>query len=113
MAAILAVSNLSYGERSVAFSAVSSGAGDTLAWSVVAAALTTAGVQSSAIKSFLSTSHTDAAGTAAALAANGAVVSLVGTGTNAGFLVGGDNSFTFGAAGTFAVRIALAATISA
>ena len=113
MAAIVAVSNLSYGDRSVSFSCVSSGAGDTLAWGVVAAALTAAGVSSSAIKSFLSTSHTDAAGTAAALAANGAVVSLVGTGTNAGFLIGGDNSFTVGAAGTFSIRVALAATISA
>jgi hypothetical protein len=113
MAAIVAVSNLSYGDRSVSFSAVSSGAGDTLAWSVVAAALTSAGVLSSTIKSFLSTSHTDAAGTLAALALQGAVVSEVTSAAAATVIVGGDNSFTVGAAGTVAIRIALAASITA
>lgn len=112
MAAIASVSNLSFGDRSVAFTAVSAGA-DTLAWSVVASALTSAGVVSSTIKTFLSTTHTDAAGTLAALAANGAIVSAIASAATATVIVGGDNSFSIGAAGTVAFRISLTSTISA
>jgi hypothetical protein len=112
MAAIAAVSNLSYGDRSVAFTAVSAGA-DTLAWSVVASALTSAGVVSSTIKTFLSTTHTDAAGTLAALAAQGAIVSAVPSAAAAVVTIGGDNSFSIAAAGTVAFRISLASSISA
>ena len=112
MAAITSVSNLSYGDRSVAFTAVAAGA-DTLAFSVIAAALTTAGVGTSTIKTFLSTSHTDAAGTLAALALNGAIVSALPSAAAAVTSIGGDNSFAIAAAGTVAFRIALAASISA
>ncbi len=107
MAAIAAISNVSYGDRSVSFTAVSGGVADTLAFSVIAAALPT-----STIKTFLSTSHTDAAGTLAALAAQGALVAAVTTGNIAAF-VSGNNELTLPFASTFQVRIALAHTVSA
>jgi hypothetical protein len=112
MAAIAAISNVAYGDRSVSFTAVSAGVADTLDFSVIAAALTAAGVASSTIKSFLSTSHTDAAGTMAAIAAAGGLVAGLTTGNVAAF-VSADNQLTLPLAATWQVRIALAHTISA
>lgn len=113
MAAIVAVSNVAVGARSVSFVAVATGA-DTLAFSVIAAAyLTAGGLASSAIYSFLTTSHTDAAGTLAALAAAGAIVDCIPSAAAAVSSIGGNNSLSIAAAGSVAVRIALASSISA
>jgi hypothetical protein len=113
MAAIVAVSNVAVGARSVSFKATSAGA-DTLAFSVVAAAFLAAGGKSTdAIYSFLTTSHTDAAGTLAALSAAGAIVDAISSAAAAVVTVGGDNSLSVAAAGDIAVRIALASSISA
>ena len=116
MAAILAVSNLSFGARSAAFTAVSTGVADTLDFSVIAAAMLVAqpnlATSPTAIYSFLTTTHTDAAGTLNALALNGAIVAAVTTGNVAAF-VSADNQLTLPLNARFEVRIALASSISA
>jgi hypothetical protein len=90
MAAIASVSNVAIGARSVSCSAVATGA-DTLAFSVIAAAyLAAGGVASSAIYQFLTASHTDAAGTAAALAAAGAIISASPSANVATYIAHGD-----------------------
>ena len=114
MAAITSVANLSYGARSVSFTAVAAGA-DTLAFSVVAAALLAADANNSysAIYSFLTTSHTDALGTLDALASNGAIVDAIASATGISVFVGGNNSLSVSGASSVSVRISLAASISA
>lgn len=109
--AIVAISDLSYGERSVSFSTFTALPFDTLDFSVIVAALATAGVQSSAIKTFLSTTHVDAANTVKAFAQNGVILSYVNTAPDS-IAVIGNNQMTVGT-GTSAVRISLAASISA
>lgn len=112
MAAISAVSNVNVGARSVAFKATAVGA-DTLAFSVIAAAyLTAGGVATSAIYSFLTTTHTDAAGTLAALAAAGAIVDVITDATGISTFVGGDNSLSVSGASSISCRIALASSIA-
>jgi len=113
MAAITSVSNLSIGARSVSCSAVATGA-DTLAFSVIAAAyLAAGGSASSAIYSFLTTSHTDAAGTAAAFAAAGAILDTGARSANVAVYLGGDNSLAISGAATVGLRIALKSSIAA
>ena len=113
MAAIAAVSNVAYGARSVSFKATAAGA-DTLAFSVIAAAyLAAGGLASDAMYSFLTTSHTDAAGTLAALAAAGAIVDPIASATGISVFVGGNNSLSVSGACDFSCRIALASSISA
>jgi hypothetical protein len=113
MAAIASVSNLAIGARSVSCAAVATGA-DTLAFSVIAAAyLAAGGSASSAIYQFLTASHTDAAGTAAAFASQGAILDSGARSANVAVYVGGNNSLSISGAATVAVRIALASSISA
>ena len=107
MAAIAAVSSVFPGNRSVSFVAVATGA-DTLAFSVIAAAFLAAGGKSTdTVYSFLTTSHTDAAGTLAALSAVGGSLDYISSAATAVAIVGGDNSLSIGAAGTVAVKLSL------
>ena len=79
MAAIASISNLSSGARSVSFSAVSAGATDTLAFSVIAAAyLAAGGSATDAIYAFLTDSRASAAATAQDLAAEGGMLAGIG-----------------------------------
>lgn len=118
--AIVAISDLTYGERSVSFSVLNANPPpvyDTLAFSVIADALTAAGVQTSAIKRFLTTSHTDAAGTVRAFAnpnvsKQGVILSYNGQSPTS-IYISGDNQFSIGGGGEYAVRICLASTIDA
>lgn len=113
--AITSVSNLSFGARSVSFTAVASGA-DTLALSVVSAAMLAAqanlATSPSAIYSFLTTSHTDAAGTAEAFAEEGAILDAGARSANVAVYIGGNNSLSISGAATVSVRIALASSIA-
>lgn len=114
MAAIASVSNVSVGARSVSFTAVSTG-GDTLDLSTVVAAayLAAGGKSSSALYQFLTTSHTDAAGTLAALAAAGAIVDVISDVSQGAAHVSADNELEYSLAGVFLTRIALASSIAA
>lgn len=113
----LALSDITFGARSVAFKAVNSaGAPDTETFGTVAAAMLLAqpnlAVSPTEIYTFLTTSHTNQAGTVTALAQKGAI--LVATpSANVETYISGDNTITVTNSATVAIRIALAASISA
>ena len=108
MAAVTVNSVTQTGDRSVSFDITSANVADTFDFSAAAAAL-----DASAIKTFLSASHTDAAGTATAFAANGVVFSAVGSASAAAAKFSGNNVLDGFAAGRFSVRFSLSASISA
>lgn len=113
----LALSDLSFGARSVAFKAVNSaGAADTTTFGAVAALMLAAqpnlAASPTAIYSFLTTTHTDGPGTATALAQQGGILGAAASAAVTSHF-SGDNTISVSNSATVAFRISLAASISA
>ena len=113
----LALSEVSFGARSVAFKAVNSaGAPDTTTFADVAAIMVAAqpnlATSPTPIYTFLTTSHTDQAGTVTELAKNGGILVAVPS-ANVATYVSGNNTISVTNSATVAVRIAFSSTISA
>jgi hypothetical protein len=113
----LALSDVSFGARSVAFKAVNiAGAADTTTFADVAAIMLAAqpnlAVSPTPIYSFLTTSHTNQATTVTALAQNGAILASIPS-ANVTTHISGDNTISVSGNATVAIRIAFAASISA
>ena len=108
--AAVTVNSFQSGYLAASFDITSAGTSDTFDFAAASAALpATAG----AIKTFLSASHTDAAGTAAAFASNGVLFSAVGSGSAADVKFSGNNVIDGLAAGRYAVRFSLPHSICA
>jgi hypothetical protein len=99
------------GDASVTFSAVSTGAADTITFADISTALPAAAANYR-IKAFLDAARGSVALTVAALGSNGCCVSCIGSATSIAPFVSADKTLAGLAAGTYVVRISLSYSAS-
>lgn len=100
-----------YGDASVTITGTSTGAGDTITFAAISAALPAAAA-STRIKAFLDAARGSVALTLAALASNGCSVSTIGDASSAPVYVSADKTLAGLAAGDYAVRLSLSYSAS-
>lgn len=99
------------GDASVTISGTSTGAGDTITFAAISAALPAAAANYR-IKAFLDAVRGSVALTLAALGSNGVAISTYGDASSAGVYVSADKTLAGLAAGNYIVRISLSYSAS-
>lgn len=99
------------GDASVTFSAVSTGAADTITFADISTALPAAAANYR-IKAFLDAARGSVAATLSALGANGASISCYGSATSIPVFVSADKTLAGLAAGSYIVRLSLSYSAS-